>query len=75
MFEHMLEYKLAVRGGLILSVPAQHSSNTCSECEHVDSENRVSRDLFRCAKCGNEEHADVNAAKVILQRALRKLVT
>ena len=28
----------------------------------------MTRDLFRCVKCGHTEHADVNAAKVVLKR-------
>ena len=38
-------------------------------CGHVSKSNRISRDDFRCVKCGHAEHADTNAAKVISQRA------
>jgi len=69
MFERMLEYKLEALGGRLVFVPAPGSSHTCSVCGHADSESRVNRELFCCTKCGHAEHADVNAAKVILQRA------
>lgn len=71
-FARMLEYKLAERGGYLLFAPAPYSSQTCSACGHVDPANRPTRDLFRCTACGHVEHADVNAARVILQRGLRK---
>ncbi len=71
-FARMLDYKLAERGGYLLFAPAPYSSQTCSVCGHVDPANRPSRDLFRCTACGHVEHADVNAARVILQRGLGK---
>ncbi len=69
-FSAMLEYKLAERGGRLVLVPPQHSSQECSCCGHVAPENRPTRDLFRCAACGHTEHADVNAATVVLRRGL-----
>ena len=70
MFGEMLGYKLAQRGGHLLLVPPQYSSQTCSACGHVAKENRPSRGAFKCQTCGYIDHADVNAAKVILQRGL-----
>ena len=69
-FAKMLEYKLAERGGRLLLVPAQQSSQECSECGYVAAENRPTRDLFRCVYCGHTGHADFNAAKVVLRRGL-----
>jgi len=70
MFAQMLGYKLAARGGFLVLVAPQHSSQTCSACGHVEAANRPSRDAFRCVSCGHAEHADVNAAKVVLRRGL-----
>ena len=69
-FAQMLAYKLTERGGHLFLVPAHHSSQACSAGGHVAAANRPSRDAFRCVVCGHAEHADVNAAKVILQRGL-----
>ncbi len=69
-FARVLRYKLAERGGYLLFVPPQHSSQECSECGHVAPENRPTRDIFRCVACGHAEHADVNSAKVVLRRGL-----
>lgn len=70
-FAAMLGYKMAVQGGRLALVPPQYSSQTCSVCGHVARENRPTRDLFRCVACNYTEHADVNAAKVILARGTK----
>ncbi len=70
MLEQMLGYKTTRRGGHLLFVPPHHSSQECSECGHVSQKNRPSRGIFKCQACGHTEHADVNAAKVILKRGL-----
>lgn len=68
-----LGYKLKWRGGLLLEVPAQNTSRTCSVCGEVDRDSRINRDLFCCVSCGHAEHADTNAAKEIKYRGLSML--
>jgi len=70
--ERMLAYKLEETGGLLVKVPAPYTSRTCACCGHVARESRDSQAEFRCVACGAEDNADVNAAKVILQRALQE---
>lgn len=65
-------YKCVWYGSNLVGVEAAYSSLECSECGHIDKANRPTRDLFRCVQCGHEEDADVNAAKVVLKRALKK---
>jgi len=65
-FRRQLEYKLAARGGQVLSVNPAYTSRTCRVCGHEAAENRKSQALFACVACGHTEHADVNAAKNIL---------
>ena len=48
-------------------VYAAYSSQTCSDCGHVDKGNRNNED-FLCLSCGYMADADVNAAIVISQR-------
>jgi putative transposase len=69
-FAMMLDYKLKWRGGVLLKVPAHHSSQTCAECEHVDVGSRMSQARFVCTSCGHEANADVNAARVLLRRGI-----
>jgi putative transposase len=60
-------YKLAWSGGTLEKVPAAHSSQTCAACGHVDPLSRKG-ERFCCTVCGHRDHADVNAAKVLVQR-------
>lgn len=68
-FGEMLRYKLAWSGGMILEVPAAYSSQECSACGCVDAGSRVSQSFFCCTACGHQDHADLNAAKVLKSRA------
>ena len=55
-------------GGHALKLPAMDSSRTDAACGHVDAASRNAK-LFRCTACGRVDDADVNAAKVMRQRA------
>lgn len=68
IFETLLVYKLEERGGALLKVPAHYTSRTCSVCGAVDSRSRKNQASFVCTTCGHRDHADSNAAKVILRR-------
>jgi len=70
-FADFLRYKLAWSGGTLVEVPAEYSSQTCSACGCVDAESRRSQAVFYCTSCGYQDHADLNAAKVLLTRANR----
>ena len=69
----LLTYKLEERGGQLVAVPAQYTSQTCAECGHRAAENRPSRAVFRCERCSHRAHADVNAARIIARRGEEKL--
>ena len=64
-----LGHKLAVSGGVLLLVPPAHTSQRCNACGHIETGNRVSRDLFTCLVCGHSADADVNASRNIRDRA------
>ena len=61
-FQRQLEYKQLWQGGWVLLVPPAYTSQTCSCCGHVSSENRKSQSLFVCEACGFTANADLNAA-------------
>jgi len=69
-FAEMLRYKLAWSGGTLIEVPAAYSSQTCSVCGAVDAASRKA-EAFCCTLCDHVDHADLNAAKVLLTRANR----
>ena len=61
----MPEYRLRLRGGLLIKVPPQYTSQKCSVCGHVSENNRKSQALFVCERCGHSANADLNAAENI----------
>lgn len=73
IFAEQLRYKSARTGAQVVEVLAAGSSQECSECGHTHAENRPDQATFRCMKCGHEENADINAAKVIQHRGVQRL--
>ena len=69
-FQGLLDYKLRERRGELVLVSPAHTSQTCACCGHRAAANRRRRDLFACVACGHTEHADTNAAKIILRQGL-----
>ncbi|WP_461834381.1 zinc ribbon domain-containing protein [Desulfothermus sp.] len=68
-FIRMLEYKCRQYGQVFLKVDPRRSSQTCLACGFVHSKNRKGK-IFCCLHCGYTDDADINTAKVILQRGL-----
>jgi putative transposase len=66
-FSEYLGYKLSWSGGTLGLVNPAYTSQTCFACNHVDRASRVG-DRFKCTKCGHTDHADLNAAKIVLAR-------
>ena len=72
-FRRQLGYKMAWNGGILLVVPAHHTSQTCSCCGHIAKENRLKQAEFLCVDCGYAENADVAGAINVLERGQRLL--
>lgn len=49
---------------------AQNTSITCNKCGVIDKVSRLSQSVFKCTACGNEDNADANASKNILDVGL-----
>jgi putative transposase len=60
--------KAAWAARTVIGVDAKYTSQTCAACGHVAKESRE-RAHFTCVACHHRDHADVNAARVILLRA------
>ncbi|MHB1098836.1 MAG: RNA-guided endonuclease InsQ/TnpB family protein, partial [Burkholderiales bacterium] len=69
-----LQYKARRQGKLVIEVPPFYSSQECAACGNIHQDNRVSQSEFVCLSCGNADHADHNAAKVIAMRGVRQLL-
>ena len=67
-FRRQLEYKLRWRGGQLILVSPQYTSQCCPACGHTAKENRTTQALFACVQCGYTENADVVGAMNVLQR-------
>ena len=67
-FRRQLEYKLRWRGGQLIPVSPQYTSQCCPACGHTAKENRTTQALFACVKCGYTANADVVGAMNVLQR-------
>lgn len=65
-FARELEYKQGWRGGSVIKVPPQYTSQTCSRCGHTAKESRETQAEFRCVACDYTDNADLNAARTIL---------
>jgi putative transposase len=65
-FRCQLEYKQQWRGGKVIGVPPQYTSQECPHCHHICKGNRKTQALFQCVECGYTENADLVGAKNIL---------
>ena len=72
-FANILNYKTAMNGKIMIEVPAGYSSQECNECGSVESKNRT-KTKFCCVACGNKDHADSNASKIIAGRVYKELM-
>lgn len=60
--EQRIKNRAEVEGVTIKYARPHYTSQTCSQCGHVDKKSRVTRDMFKCTSCNHIQHADVNAA-------------
>ena len=67
-FRRQLEYKLRWRGGQLIPVLPQYTSQCCPACGHTAKANRTTQALFACVQCGYSNNADVVGAMNVLQR-------
>jgi transposase len=64
------EQKAAASGCTVTYVDPRFTSQQCRACGHTEQGNRDSQAVFRCLRCGHQDHADTNAARNILARGL-----
>jgi putative transposase len=72
MFARLPDYKLADRGGELIEVPPEYTSQMCAECGVISRESRKSQSEFVCVGCGQSANADTNAARNILSLGHRR---
>ena len=69
LFAKRLGHKMKASGTTLVEVPARYSSQECRKCGHTAKENRQSQTVFLCLACGHRDHADHDAAQIVLARA------
>src|ERR1700677_2133217 len=69
VFARRLGHKMKASGATLVEVSARYSSQECRKCGHTAKENRESQAVFLCVACGHGDHADHNAAQIVLARA------
>jgi putative transposase len=72
-FRRQLQYKIESAGGVLIAIPAKHTSCRCHSCGFVSKENRKTQSNFICLECGYSENADLNAARNIRAAGLAVL--
>ncbi len=68
-FRQFLTYKAAEAGRKLGVVNPAYTSQTCSQCGHLESKKLTDRE-HRCSQCGYVAHRDFNAAQNILALGL-----
>jgi len=61
-------YKAQRVGVPKLLIDPHWSSQECSVCGFISKSNRPNQSTFSCKRCGNADHADTNASKVLRNR-------
>ncbi len=74
LLEAFTKYKAKNEGKVVFKVAPNHTSQECAHCHHIHPKNRKSQDRFLCLSCGHIDNADINAAKVIKQRAIQLIL-
>ena len=72
-YESYLKYKSYKVGKAFFKVHGSLRSQECAHCGHIHPSNRESWSLFLCQNCGHSDNADINAAKVLKNRAVKLL--
>ena len=72
--EAFTKYKAQKLGKVVFKVAPNYTSQECANCHHIHRGNRKSQARFLCVSCGHTDNADLNAAKVIKQRAIKLIL-
>lgn len=66
--------KAAEYGIRFVEINPQYTSQRCSVCGHIHSDNRMSQSEFVCTNCGTELNADYNAAVNIATEGIEDII-
>jgi putative transposase len=65
-FKVMMKNKLMMKGGQLIEVPPQYTSQKCPQCGYTAKENRLTQADNKRQSCGYENNADFVGALNVL---------
>lgn len=69
-----IEYKAREKGIKVKYIVPNYTSQRCSKCGFISSENRETQARFVCKKCAYEENADYNASQNIAIKDIDNII-
>lgn len=72
--QQKITYKAEEAGIVVEKIDPRYTSQRCSQCGYIDSENRPTQEVFHCLKCGMKRNADWNASQNISIRNISKII-
>lgn len=72
--QQKIEAKAKENGINFIKVDPSYTSQRCSKCGNIDSDNRPSQAVFCCTKCGFRANADFNASQNLSIPGIDKII-
>ena len=72
--QQKIRYKAMAAGIDVVMINPEYTSQRCSKCGCIHTENRKSQSEFSCVECGYSENADYNAAKNIATENIENII-
>ncbi|MBQ9852817.1 MAG: transposase [Ruminiclostridium sp.] len=69
-----IEAKAKEYGIHVVKVDPSYTSQRCSKCGHIDSQNRKTQERFLCVSCGFSCNADFNASQNLSIKGIEKII-
>ena len=69
-----VEYKAKEKGITVRFVDPKYTSQRCSRCGLIASENRKTQAVFQCQACGFSANADYNAALNLATEGIEEII-
>lgn len=69
-----IENKANEAGIKVVYIDPKFTSQRCSKCGYIHTDNRPSQARFKCQKCGFEDNADFNASQNIGMKDIDKII-
>lgn len=72
--QNKIEYKAQEQGICVRRINPQYTSQRCSKCGYIDSQNRITQERFSCKRCGFSANADFNASQNISIKGIEEII-